>query len=411
MAETANSGARRRVIHRLSALDVVRKGPGLHCDGGSLYLSVDRRTGSRSWVFRYGQGRKLRNMGLGPTHTLSLAEARDKALACRKQRLDGIDPLEAKRAKKQRQQLEAARTMTFRQCAEAFIEDQKPGWRNAKHAKQWSATLKTYVYDVFGDVPVQAVDVALVIKALKPIWQTKPETASRLRGRIEAALDWAKVHEFRTGENPARWRGHLDKLLPARGEVRKVEHHAALPYTEIGAFMAMLRAQEGVAARALEFTILTAGRTGEVIGARWDEIDLDARLWVVPAERMKAGKEHRVPLSDTAIGLLKELAGKTRRGDFVFPGGRSRRPISNMAMTMTLRRMDRGDLTVHGFRSTFKDWASDCTGFAREIIEMALAHSIPDKTEAAYRRGEALAKRRQLMQAWARYCATAPAAK
>jgi integrase len=381
----------------------------MHCDGGGLYLSVDRRTGAKSWVFRYRQGLRLRNMGLGALHTITLAEARDKALVCRKQRLDGVDPIEAKRAKKQHQLIEAAKAVTFRQCAEAFIKPQKARWRNTKHAKQWEATLAAYAYPIFGNLPVQAVDVALVMKALEPIWATKPETASRLRGRIEAVLDWAKVREFRQGENPARWRGHLDKLLPARSEVRKVEHHAALPYAKIGGFMAALRTQEGVAARAFEFTILTAGRTGEVIGARWDEIDFDARLWVIPAGRMKAGREHRVPLSDAAIGLLEELQN-AQRGEFVFPSGKSRRPISNMAMTMTLRRMGGSDLTVHGFRSTFKDWAGDCTRFERDIVEEALAHTLPNKTEKAYRRSDALEKRRGLMQAWARYCATQPAA-
>jgi integrase len=261
---------------------------------------------------------------------------------------------------------------------------------------------------VFGDLPVQAVDVGLVMKALEPIWQEKPETASRVRMRIEAVIDWATARKFRQGDNPARWRGHLKQLLPPPGKVRKVEHHAALSYAEIGAFVTALRAQEGIAARALEFAILTAGRTGEVIGARWDEIDLAERLWVVPGERMKAGKEHRVPLCEAALALIDELHN-SRQGDVVFRGARSGRPISNMAMAMTLRRMGRGDLTVHGFRSTFKDWASDCTGFPREVIEMALAHTIPDKVEAAYRRGAALAKRRQLMSAWGRYC-SAPAA-
>jgi integrase len=241
------------------------------------------------------------------------------------------------------------------------------------------------------------------MKAIEPIWAIKPETASRVRGRIESILDWAAARGYRQGENPARWRGHLDKLLPQKSKVRPVKHHAALPYDEIGNFMAELRQQDGIAARALEFAILNINRTGEVTGAAWPEIDLRARLWTIPAGRMKAGREHRVPLSDAAVAILKEMQ-KVRENDFVFPGSKGRRPISNMAMTMTLRRMGRGDITVHGFRSTFKDWASDCTGFPREIIEMALAHTIPDKVEAAYRRGAALMKRRRLMDAWTRQC-------
>ncbi len=315
-------GTARRGIHRLNALAVARaRGPKWHCDGAGLYLVVGR-SGSKSWVFRYRQGEKLHDMGLGPLHTVTLAEARDKALACRKQRLDGVDPIEAKQARKQRQRLEAAKAMNFKQCAEAHIKAHKAGWKNAKHAAQWPSTLATYAYPVFGDLSVQAVDVALVIKAIAPIWQTKSDTASRLRGRIEKVLDWAKASGFRQGENPARWRGHLDQLLPAPGKVRKVEHHPALAFAQIGAFVAALRAREEVATRALEFTILTAGRTGEITGARWSEIDLAERLWVIPEERMKTGKEHRVPLSEAAIGVLEELH-KIRRGDVVFAGGRS----------------------------------------------------------------------------------------
>jgi integrase len=245
------------------------------------------------------------------------------------------------------------------------------------------------------------------MKAIEPIWTVKPETAGRVRGRIESILDWATARGFRQGENPARWRGHLENLLPARSKLRKVKHHAALPYAELGAFMADLRQQEGVAARALDFTVLTAARTGEVIGARWDEFDLAERLWTVPQERMKAAKEHRVPLSDAALGILGELR-KVRHCDFVFPGGSASRPISNMAMTMTLRRMGHGDLTVHGFRSTFRDWAADRTGFPAEVAEMALAHTVPDKVEAAYRRGDLFQKRRQLMAAWSKFATATP---
>jgi len=238
---------------------------------------------------------------------------------------------------------------------------------------------------------------------LEPIWTTKPETAGRVRGRIESVLDWATARGYRQGENPARWRGHLENLLPKKSKVRRVEHHAALPYAEIGTFIAELQQQEGVAARALEFAILTAARTGEVIGAKWDEIDFGERLWTVPTERMKAGKEHRVPLSDAALAVLEEMQ-KIRSADFVFPGGKSRRSISNMAMAMTLRRLSRGDLTVHGFRSSFRDWAAERTGFPAEVAEMALAHTVSDKVEAAYRRGDLFQKRRQLMEAWTRFC-------
>jgi integrase len=264
----------------------------------------------------------------------------------RQQRLDGIDPLTAKRAAKAR---ERVGDMTFQQCAEAFIAAQQAGWRNPKHAKQWPSTLEAYVYPVFGLLPVQAVDVGLVMKAIEPIWQTKPETASRVRGRIESVLDWATARGYRQGENPARWRGHLENLLPKKTKVRRVEHHAALAYPEIGAFMVELHQQEGIAARALEFTILTAARTGEVIGARWDEINIAERAWTVPAERMKAGKEHRVPLSDAALAILEEMR-KVRQSDFVFPGAKARRPLSNMAFLMLLRRMGLGELTTHGFK-------------------------------------------------------------
>jgi integrase len=244
------------------------------------------------------------------------------------------------------------------------------------------------------------------MRALEPIWTTKPETAGRVRGRIESVLDWAAARGYRQGENPARWRGHLENLLPKKSKVRRVEHHAALPYAEIGTFIAELQQQEGVAARALEFAILTAARTGEVIGAKWDEIDFDERLWTVPAERMKAGKEHRVPLSDAALAVLEEMQ-KIRSADFVFPGGKARRPLSNMAFLMTLRRLGRRDLTAHGFRSTFSDWCSERTNFSADVREMALAHAVGDKVEAAYRRGDLFQKRRQLMEAWTRF-ASAP---
>lgn len=339
----------------------------------------------------------------GPASLIGLADARRLAEACRRQRLAGLDPIESRRAERDRGRLEAAEALTFRACAESYIAAHRAGWRNAKHAAQGTATLDTYAFPVVGDLPVQAVDTGMVVRMLEPIWTSRTETASRLRGRIEAVLDWAATRGHRQGENPARWRGHLENLLPARTLVRKVRHHAALPYPEVGAFMSELKRQEGTAALALRFLILTASRTGEVLGARWNEIDPAARIWTVPAERMKGHREHRVPLSDPALDVLRqvrELSG----GDFVFPGGRAGRPLSNMAMLTLLRRMKRSDLTAHGFRSTFRDWAAEHTEFSREVAEAALAHTIADKVEAAYRRGDLFAKRRLLMDAWARQC-------
>jgi integrase len=290
-----------RELGKLNALAVTRaKKRGYKADGGGLYLQISPN-GAKSWVFRYRDGAKLREMGLGSTHTIGLAEARDAALTCRKQRLAGTDPIAARNAARASAALDAAKAMTFKQCAEAFVATHKAGWKNAKHAAQWPSTLRAYAYPVFGDLPVQDVDVGLVMKALEPIWTTKTETASRLRGRIENVLDWARVHGYRVGDNPARWRGHLDHLLPERGKVAQVEHHAALAYGQIATFINDLRKQSGVSALALEFAILTAARTGEVIGAAWSEIDPDNALWTIPAARMKAKREHRVPLSAPAL--------------------------------------------------------------------------------------------------------------
>jgi integrase len=393
------------LIGKLTTLSVRQaKRRGLYGDGGGLFLQVSER-GSKSWIFRFKKAGRLRVMGLGPAHTVKLAEARDRARECRKLRLDGIDPIEARRGQQLAARLEAAKTMTFAECAAAYIAAHRPGWRNAKHAKQWSATLATYVNPMLGNLSVQAVDVSLVLRVLEPIWTAKPETASRVRGRIESVLDWAAARGYRAGDNPARWRGHLENLLPARSKVRRVEHHAALAYPEIGTFMAELRQQRGIAARALEFTILTVARTGEVIGARWNEINMVERLWTVPGERMKAGKEHRVPLSDRALAIVDEMSS-IRSGDYVFPGAKAGRALSNMALLMLLRRMSRGDLTAHGFRSSFRDWVAEATAFPAEIAEMALAHVVGDRVEAAYRRGDLFQKRRQLAEAWAKFCAT-----
>jgi integrase len=409
-----------RAIGKLTALAVTQaKRRGYYGDGGGLFLQVSA-TGAKSWVFRFKQAGKLREMGLGPTHTIGLAEARERATGCRRMRLDGLDPIELRRAKRLQAKLDDAKAWSFRQCGEAYIKAHNAGWKNPKHAKQWPSTLAAYVYPIFGMLPVQAVDVSLVMKVLEQevrggpddepasLWTTKPETASRLRGRIEAIIDWATARGYRQGENPARWRGHLESLLPKKSKVRRVEHHAALPYPEIGPFIVELRQQDGVAARALEFAILSAARTGEVIGATWNEIDFAEQLWTVPAERMKGGKEHRVPLSDAALAILEGMR-KIREGDHIFPGSKAGRPISNMAMLMLLRRMGRSDLTAHGFRSSLRDWAAERTNFPAEVAEMALAHTVSDKVEAAYRRGDLFQKRRQLMDAWARHCATVKA--
>ena len=348
-------------------------------------------------------------MGLGPVDVIPLAEARKRAAEYRRLRHDGIDPIEARRSQRDQKKLEAAKSMTFDACAAAYMEAHRPGWRNGKHRDQWRNTLTSYASPVFGSLPVQAVDVALVMKALEAIWQSKPETASRLRGRIEAVLDWATVRGYRRGENPARWRGHLDKLLPPRAKIQKVEHHRALPYNDIADFTAALRDQQGIAAHALEFLILTAARTGEIIGARWDEFNLDDRIWVIPGARMKAGREHRVPLSAPALDVLRKMQ-EIRESEFVFPGGKKGKPLSNMAMLELLKRMGRNDLTAHGFRSTFRDWAAERSNFPREVVEMALAHTIENKVEAAYRRGDLFQKRRQLIEAWARFCKSLRAA-
>jgi integrase len=394
-----------RPTGRLTALKVEKaKQPGMYADGGGLYLQVTE--GGASWIYRYMLAGRAREMGLGPLALFGLSEARAKTLDARRLRHEGIDPIEARKAERVRARLDAAKALTFKQCPDSYIKAHRAGWRNGKHAAQWEATLATYAEPVIGGLPAQAIGTALILKVLEPIWMAKPETASRVRGRIESILDWAKVRGYRSGENPARWRGHLDKLLPARGKVRKVVHHAALPYGALPSFLVTLREQQGIAARALEFTILTAARTSETIGARWSELDLREKNWTVPAVRMKAQREHRIPLSARALAILQEMQALRIAGDteaFVFPGGRLGRPLSNMAMTELLRRMGRGDVTVHGFRSSFRDWAAERTGFASEVVEMALAHAVGSKVEAAYRRGDLFEKRRRLMQAWGEF--------
>jgi integrase len=401
-----------RISERLTAMKVEKtKEPGMYPDGGGLYLRITPQ-GTKNWVLRFMLDRRPRWMGLGPFPLYGLQEARAKALEARRKRHEGIDPIEARRSERVQQRLEAAQAITFKQCAEAYINAHRAGWRNGKHSRQWGATLSTYAYPVIGALPVQAIDTGLVLKVLEPIWATKPETASRLRGRLESILDFAKVRGYRDSENPARWRGHLDKLLPARSRVRQVGHHAALPYTELPTFLLALREREAVAARALEFLILTAARTGEVIGLRWSEIDLLDKVWTVPAGRMKAHREHRVPLSARALAILQEMQAASHSDNpdaFVFPGPKPGKPLSNMAFLMLLRRMGQANLTVHGFRSSFRDWAAERTNFPSEVAEMALAHAVGSKVEAAYRRGDLFEKRRRLMQQWATYCNVAPA--
>lgn len=404
-------------ISRLSALKVARaKRVGMHADGGGLYLQVTVNASSgdpaKSWIYRYMLRGKSREMGLGPLSVIGLQEARIRANECRRRRHDGIDPIDARRAERQQAALDAGKALTFKEATAQHIEGQKAGWRNAKHAAQWVSTLATYAHPIIGALSVQSIDTALVLKILQPIWQTKPETASRLRGRIEGVLDWAKARGYRQGDNPARWRGHLDKLMAARSKVRRIKHHAALAYGDMSEFIKELRQQEGTAARALEFTILTAARTGETLRAKWDEIDIAEKVWTVPAERMKGGQEHRVPLSARAMAILKDLTPSVGQNEgFVFPGGKRGKPLSNMAFLMLLRRMKRDDLTAHGFRSTFRDWAAERTNFPSEVAEMALAHAVSNKVEAAYRRGDLFVRRQRIMLEWAKFCAEPQAAR
>jgi integrase len=395
-------------LGRLTALAVSRaKRPGMYPDGGGLYLRVTGLQG-RSWVYRYARGGKTRYMGLGSLTAVSLAEARTRAAEARLLVSAGIDPIGARDGKLAAERVEAARQVTFKDAAEAFIKAHAAGWRSAKHGQQWRNTLAAHVYPLLGALPVQQIDAGLVLRALEPVWSATPETASRIRQRIEAVLDAATARGQRSGENPARWRGHLQNLLPAQSKVKRVRHHRALPFAKLGLLMAELRKQDGLAARALELLILTAVRTTECVAARWSELDLDAALWTIPAERIKAGREHRVPLAPAAVELLRRLA-QARISEFVFPG-RPGKPLSHGALLKLLKRMKRTDLTVHGFRSTFRDWCAEQTNFPREVAEMALSHAIGDKVEAAYRRGDLLEKRRLLMEAWATFAATKPQA-
>jgi integrase len=382
------------------------------CDPG-LYLQV-ASGGTKSWLFRYKSPvtAKQREMGLGALSLVSLAQARDRAVECRKQLLDGLDPLEERGRIKQARQLKRARSITFQEAAEQCIASKKPEWKNAKHAQQWSNTLTAYAYPVFGDLSVSDLDTDLVLKAIEPIWISKAETANRTRQRIETVWDWARARKYVEGENPARLRGHLDKILAKTAKVKRVKHHAAVPYKQIATFITKLRGRKGSSASAMEFMILTAARTGEVRGARWQEIDFTAKVWIISAGRMKAGKEHRVPLCERAVEILNSMKSNRNPDEFVFPGWKAGTGLSDGAMLALLRKMDVGPYTPHGFRSTFRDWAADeAHTFQNETIELALAHTIKNQAEAAYRRGDQLERRRELMGAWQKCIETVKSSK
>jgi integrase len=373
-----------REANRLNAAKIAKlTEPGRHCDGLGLWLQISQ-FGTKAWIFRYKRDGRERQMGLGALHTVSLAEARERARIARQIVLDGDDPLEIKRAKRDGARADSAERIIFKDAAQRFLDLHESTWKNGKHREQWKSTLKTYAYPTLGTRPISAIDSALITEALQSIWTKKPETARRVKQRIERVIQWVRD----------------GKPLPMHGTSKRVRHHAALPFAELPAFMEELRSRDSISARALEFAILTAARTGEVIGAKWSEIDLDDGVWTVPAERMKGAKEHQVPLSKRAIAILEDLPRE--RGGYLFPGAKAKAPLSNMAMLELLRGMN--GYTVHGFRSTFRDWAGDRTNFAREVIEHALAHQIKDKAEASYRRSAALDKRRRLMEEWAKYC-------
>lgn len=387
------------MIGKLPAVAVNKLGPGYHHDGGGLILQVTA-TGARTWIFRFDLKGRRREMGLGPTHTIGLAQAREAARQARLLLMEGIDPIEARNAIRKQRELEQATALTFGQCCERYIESQKASWKNAKSASQWTNTLATYCAKL-QDRPVAQVTRDDVLECLNAIWTDKQETASRLRGRIESVLDWATVQGYREGENPARWKGNLSLLLPTISKTRRVQHHKAVPWSEVRNFMTRLREEPGIASRALEFVILTACRSGEARLATWDEIDLEKRLWTIPAARMKMSREHRVPLSTQALEVLKTVP-RIVGTNLVFPSNRGHKTLSDMALTAVMRRMD-VDAVPHGFRSTFRDWAGETTTYPREVCEHALAHKLADGVEAAYQRGDMLKKRQAMMQDWGNY--------
>jgi integrase len=396
-----------RPLGKLKDIQVRTAGVGVHGDGGGLVLCVRQgATGlNRVWMFRYTRYGHAHWMGLGSYPDITLARARGKAQDARRSLVDGLDPLAQKRAVRaslSRRQAEQIKSLTFDQAAEQYIASHSAGWRNGDHKKQWTASLRNNVSPVVGGLPINAIDTALVLRALEPIWTTKPNVANRIRARIESILDWARVRGFREGENPARWRGHLDHLLPRPSKVKAPEHHPSLPYSEMNAFMRRLRERRGTAALALELVILTAARAGEVVGMRWAEVDLSSKVWTVPASRMKAGREHRVPLSASAIALLEKLP---REGEYVFPG-HDRPSISHSALEKLIRHRMQSGVCTHGFRATFRTWAAERTSYPSEVAERALAHTVGSQVERSYNRTDLFERRRRLMADWAAYCET-----
>ena len=375
---------------------------GMYCDGDGLYLQVSA-SGAKSWILRFHFDGKYRDMGLGSVKTLSLADARDAALEARKLRSKGINPIEERKKQRASAQREAAKAVNFQICVESYVQAHKSSWRSEKHKRQWAATLEKYAYPIFGDLPVGEIDRALVLKVLNPIWYEKTETASRVRGRIEKVLDFARVQGYREGENPALWKGNLSLALPAKNKIAKPEHMRSLPHAEMADFWKKLSAYEGAGADALRLTILTAARSGEVRGATADEFDLENKVWTIPAERMKAAKEHRIPLSPPAVTLMKRLF-KNRTGDLLFPGMKEGKPISDATILAVLKRMDyQKKTTVHGFRSSFRIWTTEVANARREVAEAALAHTLGSAVEIAYMRSDLLEQRVKLMDDWAAY--------
>lgn len=378
------------------------KKPGLHADGDGLYLRVSA-SGTKGWIFRFKLNGRQRDAGLGRYPSVSLAQARKGADAFRLHVACGRDPIEVREAERAAERAASIEPWTFERCARAYIASYDAGWRNDKHRAQWPSSLARYVYPKIGSRAVDSIATSDVMRVLQPIWNSKPETASRIRGRIERVLNWAKAQGYRGGEKPAQWRGHFDQLLPAKSKVRQVVHHAAMPYADVPSFMKRLRNESSISACALEFLILTASRTGETLGAMWDEIDWDRSVWQIPGQRMKAGKDHIVPLNDRAVEILKTLH-EVRSNDYVFLGLKPGRALSQMSLLMLLRRMKCGQFTAHGFRSSFRDWTAECHSASAEVAEMALAHTVSNAVEAAYRRGNLLEKRRSLMRDWGSYC-------
>ena len=392
-----------RRAKELSPLEVSRlRDNGLHFVGVVPGLALQIRGDARSWILRTRVGGIVRDIGLGGYPGVTLAMAREEARGMRQQIAQGLDPIQMRRDQQEALRAAQGKRMAFAEAVRQFLADKDENWRNAKHRQQWENTLKTYAFPVLEKMPVKEIELVHVLQVLRPIWKTKTETASRVRGRIENVLDWARVHGYRDSENPARWKGNLDKVLPTPSKAKTVRHHAALPYSEVGAFMVALRERAGTAALALEFCILTAARSGEVRGARWAEVDVGKGVWTIPANRMKGGKEHSVPLSSKAQRILQQLPdGGDEEIIFKAPRGGM---LSDMSLGAVLKRMG-VPATVHGFRSTFRDWAGETTSFPREVIEHALAHKLKDKAEAAYARGTLFEKRRRLMDAWEAHCA------